>query len=288
MEKTTISIIIPAFNEESCIKETIQRLESLSKSENWDYEIIVVSDGSTDKTSQIAKKTGVKVIDHPTNGGYGLSLQHGIEGSKSPLIAITDADGTYPVEELPELVRMVENGFDMAVGARTGNEYRRGLWKYPARIMFKVIAEFVAGRRIPDINSGLRVIKKDKLLPHYKRTCLGFSFTTSITLIFFLNGYFVGYRPISYSKRVGKSKIRHFRDSLRTAQIMVSVISYYNPIKLYLMICMATIIFSMFFITVGLIFNFMLFYIIGIMLFITIPIVFAIGFLAELIRLKNE
>ena len=185
MRPISITIIIPAFNEEKAIKETIDRLKSLSKKENWISEIIVVNDGSTDNTSSIAKSLGVTVIDHPANGGYGLSLQHGIKIAKHDLIAITDADGTYPVEKLSELVKMVEEkGFDMAVGERQGIEYRKGLWKYPARIAFKLLAEFVAGRRIPDINSGFRVMKREKLLPHYERTCFGFSFTTSITLIF--------------------------------------------------------------------------------------------------------
>lgn len=288
MKNTEITVIIPAYNEENSISSTINKIVNLSKENDWVTEIIVVNDGSQDNTGKIAKESGAIVINHPTNGGYGLSIQDGIEASKMPLIAITDADGTYPIEELPKLVKMVnEEGFDMAVGARTGKEYKRGLWKYPARLAFKWLSEFVAGRRIPDINSGLRVMKKEKLLPHHKRTCLGFSFTTSITLIFFLNGYFVGYKPIPYSKRVGKSKVKHFKDSLRTAQILVSVISFYNPIKLYLLLALFNIFTGIIILFIGENFSVYGLVMFGAVLLGTSPFIMSLGFLAESIRLKN-
>jgi glycosyltransferase involved in cell wall biosynthesis len=288
MKNTEITVIIPAYNEENSISSTINRIVNLSKENDWVTEIIVVNDGSQDNTGKIAKESGAIVINHPTNGGYGLSIQDGIEASKMPLIAITDADGTYPIEELPKLVKMVnEEGFDMAVGARTGKEYKRGLWKYPARLAFKWLSEFVAGRRIPDINSGLRVMKREKLLPHHKRTCLGFSFTTSITLIFFLNGYFVGYKPIPYSKRVGKSKVKHFKDSLRTAQILVSVISFYNPIKLYLLLALFNIFTGIIILFIGENFSVYGLVMFGAVLLGTSPFIMSLGFLAESIRLKN-
>lgn len=288
MKKTEITVIIPAYNEENSISSTINRIVNLSKENDWVTEIIVINDGSQDKTGKIAKESGATVINHPTNGGYGLSIQDGIEASKMPLIAITDADGTYPIEELPSLVQMaIEEGFDMAVGARTGTEYKRGLWKYPARLAFKWLSEFVAGRRIPDINSGLRVMKREKLLPHHKRTCLGFSFTTSITLIFFLNGYFVGYKPIPYSKRVGKSKVKHFKDSLRTAQILVSVISFYNPIKLYLLLALFNVFTGIIVLLIGESFSVYGLVMFGAVLLGTSPFIMSLGFLAESIRLKN-
>lgn len=288
MKKTEITVIIPAYNEEGAIANTVKNVLDLGRRNEWNLEIIVVNDGSNDSTATIAKESGATVINHPTNGGYGLSIQDGIEASKMPLIAITDADGTYPIEELPNLVKMVqEDGFDMAVGARTGNEFRKGLWKYPARLAFKWLSEFVAGRRIPDINSGLRVMKKEKLLPHHKRTCLGFSFTTSITLIFFLNGYFVGYKPIPYAKRIGKSKVRHFQDSLRTAQILVSVISYYNPLKLYLLLALFNVFTGIIILLVGENFSVYGLVMFGAVLLGTSPFIMSLGFLAESIRLKN-
>lgn len=287
-----LSIIIPAYNEAGGIQETVTRVRALAVREGWEHEVIVVDDGSTDTTAQEAEAAGARVVRHPMNAGYGLSLQHGIQNARYPLIAnarypliaITDADGTYPIEELPALLQMVQEGFDMAVGARQGTEYKKGLWKYPARILFRWLAEYVAGRRIPDINSGLRIFRRDRVLPHLPYTCFGFSFTTSITLIFFLQGWFVGYRPIPYAKRIGASKVRHLRDTLRTAQIMVSIISRYNPIKLFLLIAMISGVAGLFSLGVGLVTRSVALSVLGAALIGVAPLIFSLGPLAESTR----
>ena len=193
-----LSVIIPAYNEENGIRPTIERLKSVASSNAWDMEIVVVDDGSGDKTGEVARAAGATVIRNPVNSGYGLSLQRGIRVARHEYVAITDADGTYPVEELAHLIAMIDQGLDMAVGARQGDHYRQSWWKHPARIVFRVIAEFVAGRKIPDINSVLRAMRRSVLLPYLERTCAGFSFTTSITLILMLYGHFVAYRPVRY------------------------------------------------------------------------------------------
>lgn len=242
MNPTAFSVVIPAYNEEEGIGPTLERLKKVAAGHGLDLECIVVDDASTDRTGEVARAAGARVIRNPENGGYGLSLQRGIRAATNELVAITDADGTYPVEELPRFVAMMDEGLDMTVGARQGPEYAKGRLKNPARVMFRIIAEFVAGRKIPDINSGLRVFRRSKLLPYLRKTCLGFSFTTSVTLIFLLNGHFVRYLPIAYDKRSGTSKVRHFRDTLRTAQIMISIIAAYNPVKLAIMIDMVAVI----------------------------------------------
>ncbi len=284
---SSISVVIPAYNEAGAIEATLHRLKTVAQDHHWSLEVIVVDDGSSDETSAIAKKALVQVIRHPTNGGYGLSLQHGITAAKNEIVAITDADGTYPVEALPELVRMVEeDGFDMAVGARQGSEYRRGWWKYPARVLFRWLTEYISGRSIPDVNSGLRVFKKSSILPYLLHTCLGFSFTTSITAIFFLNGLFVGYHPITYGKRIGQSKVRHFRDTLRTAQILVSVMARFNPIKLFLLLAVLTGIVGVGGVGVGILAASSVIVGVGIGLVCIAPLIFCFGPLT--LSLKNE
>lgn len=284
-----LSIVIPALNEAEGIGPTLERVKATAQAQGWDLELIVVDDGSTDETGKKALEAGASVIRHPTNGGYGLSLQDGIRKAQHPYIAITDADGTYPIEELPKLYKMVaEDGYDMAVGARTGNEYKKGLLKYPARIMFRLLAEYVAGRRIPDINSGLRVMRREKLMPHLSRTCLGFSFTTSITLIFFLNGFFVGYTPIDYAVRMGKSKVRHIKDTLRTTQIMVSVISHYNPLKLFLLIALVCLFGAFVLALLGWAIGSLWLGWCSAVLVGAAPICFALGCLSENVRLSSE
>lgn len=229
---TPYSVIIPALNEEEGIVGVLERLKALSPRP----EIIVVDDGSTDRTGERARSAGATVIRHPMPGGYGRSLKDGIRAASNEIVCITDADGTYPVERLPELVADIANGFDMSVGARTGRHYRGSLLKMPARIVFKWLVEFTTGRLIPDINSGLRAMRKADVLAVEQDLCNGFSFTTTITLIEFLTGKFVKYTPIDYAKRAGRSKVHIIQDSLRTLQYIVEVIATYNPLKLFVLL----------------------------------------------------
>lgn len=231
-----VSIVIPAFNEGGAVGETIRQARKAFEGSGHDYEIIVVDDGSKDATGAEARQEGAAVIRHPYNIGYGNSLLTGIRQARYPVIAITDADGTYPVRELPSMVaEMNDRGLDMLVGARRGQQYHGTLTKRFARFCFKHLAQFVCGRTIPDINSGLRVMRRDMVMQFARALCGGFSFTTTITIIAILNNRFVDYRPIDYAKRVGKSHVRYFRDTLRTTQILVMTILLFNPIKLYLL-----------------------------------------------------
>ncbi len=228
---SSYSVIIPALNEEGGIAAVIDRLQALSPRP----EIIVVDDGSTDKTGEIAKSKGAVVIRHPSPGGYGRSLKDGLRVATNELTAIADADGTYPVERIPELIASLEDGYDMVVGARHGKHYRGAFLKMPARIVFKWLVEFTTGRRVPDINSGLRSFRKTEVLKYEEDLCNGFSFTTTITLIYLLTGKFVRYVPIDYGARKGRSKVRIIQDSLRTLQYITEVIVTYNPLKLFVL-----------------------------------------------------
>jgi glycosyltransferase involved in cell wall biosynthesis len=232
-----LSVIVPARNEELAIVETVRGIRQAFDGHQIPHEIIVVDDGSTDRTGELARGEGAIVIRHPESGGYGKSLKAGILRAKFDLIAITDADGTYPNQRLPDLYKLVvDGGFDMAVGARTGSEYRGTFLKMPARSVFLWLSEYATGRKIDDINSGLRVFKKELVLRYMHTIGDKFSFTTTITLAAMLNGHFVCYTPIEYFKRVGKSHIRYWRDSLRSLQIIVENILYYNPLKLFLLL----------------------------------------------------
>ena len=224
------SIIIPAFNEEMAIRDVCQRIFDVFKLQPHEYEMIVVDDGSTDNTSGVLKDMDVRVIRHPINRGYGASLKTGIFNAKYEYICITDADGTYPVDMIPTLLEQCES-LDMVVGARRGKHYRGSFLKHPARLIFHFLVEFATGRHIPDANSGLRVFKREIVLPFLSELCQGFSFTTTITLSMISRGYMVKYIPIDYYARKGKSKVKLLRDSLRTTQIILHALMMYNPIK---------------------------------------------------------
>ncbi len=236
-EKTSgVSIIIPAYNEAAAIAPTLTALQQTLSQLNRPTEILVVDDGSTDDSAAQAKAQGVKVIRHPSNGGYGRSLLTGIEHASYDIVAIMDADGTYPADRLPDLLAFFDKGFDMAVGARQGKNYMTSLSKSFLRMIFRVLAEYTCGRSIPDINSGFRVFYRNPVLAWRASLSTGFSFTTTITLLFMLNNLFVGYLPVDYHQRAGASKVRLFRDGFRSLQIIFTAIAQYNPLKLYLLL----------------------------------------------------
>jgi len=275
-----ISVIIPAYNEAHAIADTVQRAFAAGKATDKPHEVIVVDDGSRDGTGELARKQGATVLVNPQNSGYGISLQRGIRAAQYEYIAITDSDGTYPIEDLGRLYAEMRKGFDMAVGARQGSMYEGSMVKSFSRKAFKWLAEYTAGRRIPDINSGLRIFRRDLALRHLPQTCFGFSFTTSLTLIFMLQGYFVGYIPIAYHARVGKTKVRHLRDALRTLQIMTHIIMRYNPIKLFLLLALGVFAVAVLMGIIGILFNNGLMLLGGWMLLAAALIILSMGFLA--------
>ena len=232
-----VSIVIPAFNEAEAIRDVVLGLREVLQTAGFAYEILVVDDGSSDATAAQAAAAGATVVQHSHNRGYGSSLKTGILQARYDLVAITDADGTYPAERLPELITLCDR-FHMVVGARTGKYHRGHLIKRIGRYFFRLLSEFAAGQKIPDINSGMRVFRRSDLVPFFPLICAGFSFTTTNTLIYLLNDLSVHYVSIVYQCRQGHSKVDHFRDTLRALQIIVEAILRYNPIKIFLLLAL--------------------------------------------------
>lgn len=231
-----VSIVIPAYNESGAVGDTVRAVRQCLDASGHVYEVIVVNDGSSDGTGKEAEEAGATVIHHPKNIGYGNAILSGVRRAKYSLIALTDADGSYPLEEIPSMVTEVtDRGLDMLVAARQGKHFHGPLPKRLARVAFKFLAEFVVGQRIPDINSGLRVMSTSMMRELGPFLCGGFSMTTTLTLIAMLTSRFVDYRKVAYHERQGKSKVRYARDTLRTAQILVMTILLFNPIKLYIL-----------------------------------------------------
>lgn len=235
-DKHGISLVIPAYNEEVGIGPVIDALTQYMQSLSVDYEIIVVDDGSRDGTSKVlAAKQEVKLYTHQFNQGYGAALKTGIRHAQYPLICITDADGTYPNERIGDLYRyMQENKLDMVVGARTGDNVQIPIIRKPAKWAINKLANFVAGHAIADINSGLRIFNRKISLRFFPLLPDGFSFTTTITLAMMTNNFQVGYMPIDYYARVGKSKIKPIRDTLNFVQLILRMALYFAPMKIFL------------------------------------------------------
>ena len=231
-----LSIVIPAYNEELGIGTVLEQLQQTMVDSGLAYELIVVDDGSQDATAEVARQhPGVTVLQHKGNRGYGAALKTGIRHAHYDLICITDADGTYPNERIPDLVaRLTEDGYDMVVGARVGENVVIPLIRRPAKWAIRRLASFVAGEPIPDLNSGLRVSRREVALRLFNMLPDGFSFTTTITLAMLTNGYLVDYLPINYCARIGRSKIRPIQDTLTFVQLVLRIALYFVPLKVFL------------------------------------------------------
>jgi len=227
-----VSVVIPAYNEEGAILDGLRETQAILTGLEIETELIVINDGSTDRTAEIARDAGFRVLDQPENRGYGAALKAGIEAAKFEIIVITDADGTYPAKEIPAMLEHADQ-YDMVVGARVGEHAAIPLVRRPAKWVLRVLAAYLAGRPIPDLNSGLRVLKRRHVKRFEHLLPSGFSFTTSITLASLCSDMLVHYHPINYYERVGESKIRATH-AIEFLVLILRTIVYFNPLKVFL------------------------------------------------------
>lgn len=232
-----LSIVLPAYNEENGIMPTLEQLRAIMQVyPDLDYQIIVVDDGSIDRTAEIlADAQGIDLVVHQTNRGYGASLKTGIRRARFKTICITDADGTYPNDRIPEFYRLFNDcRTDMLVGARIGDNVHIPAIRKPAKKTLNCMADYVAGTHIPDLNSGLRLFDRATVMKFFSILPDGFSFTTTITLAMLTNGYHVQYEKIDYAARVGASKIKPIRDTLNFTMLIFRIALYFAPLKVFL------------------------------------------------------
>jgi glycosyltransferase involved in cell wall biosynthesis len=231
------SLIVPCYNEEEAILSTLASLRSLLAGQD-PYELIVVNDGSCDGSAELLRQAeeadpSLVVVRHPHRRGYGAALKSGIRRATSEWIVITDADGTYPIHRIPDLVAQAQN-VDMVVGARVGADVKYPFMRLIPKILLKRYASYAAGTPIPDINSGLRVFRRSVIARFLRILPDGFSFTTTMTIAMLTNNYEVLYVPISYGGRIGRSKIRPIRDTLNFVQLVLRTGMYFAPLRVFL------------------------------------------------------
>jgi glycosyltransferase involved in cell wall biosynthesis len=231
-----VSLVIPCFNESRGVVKTLEEILAHT-SKLGGLEIIFVNDGSTDDTGeilseQITQLPQVRYLQNHINLGYGASLKKGICSAKGEIIVITDADGTYPAEEIPELLHLLKN-CDMVVGARIGKNVRIPIIRRPAKWLLLKYARWMARADIKDLNSGLRAFRKSDAFKFFHLLPQGFSFTSTITLAMHIDGFNVVYHPINYRKRLGKSSIRPIRDTFAFFTLVLKTTMYFRPLQVF-------------------------------------------------------
>jgi len=246
------SIIIPCYNEKHAIRDTIEWILSVIRdSKLKNVEIIAVNDGSTDGCEQVLNaltkehhSDDLLVVHHKRNQGYGAALKTGIRRSQSDYICITDADGTYPNDRIPDLIEQISSkDLDMVVGARIGPNVEYSKIRSIPKMILVPWVSFLCGTEVPDMNSGLRIFRRDRSLDFLKLLPDGFSFTTTITICLLRNRYAVEFTPISYARRIGKSHIKPIQDTLRFTQLILRTGMYFAPLRLLspLIVALATL-----------------------------------------------
>src|SRR5579871_1316013 len=227
-DPSTVSIVIPAFNEAGAIGGVIRALNAAA---TW-HEIVVVDDGSSDATASESAATGARVIRHPYNKGNGAAVKSGIRQATGEYILIIDGDGQHqPSDALRIVGRLGE--FDLVVGARS-SETQAGSARRFGNATLNRLASFLTERQIPDLTSGFRAAKREHLREFLHLLPNGFSTPTTTTLAFIKAGYNVSFEPIEARPRVGTSKIRFTRDGVKFLLILIRMITIYSPMKVFL------------------------------------------------------
>ncbi|MCL5405285.1 MAG: glycosyltransferase family 2 protein [Deltaproteobacteria bacterium] len=233
-ENPLVSVIIPARNEAQGIQSILARVRKVLDEKGCSHEIIVVDDGSTDETADMACEAGAIVLCHPYNIGNGAAIKTGIRHARGVCLVMLDADGQHPPEEIPALLDLLER-YHMVVGARTSGS-KRSLHRSLANRIYNRFASYVCGRRIDDLTSGFRAIRAGVAKEFVSLLPNTFSYPTTITLATVRSGYSLAYLPIKSPGRVAgtKSKIRLFKDGARFFLIIFKITTLFSPLKIFL------------------------------------------------------
>ncbi|MDD3528639.1 MAG: glycosyltransferase family 2 protein [Gallionellaceae bacterium] len=226
---TTLSIILPARNEATSLDPLLDSLRGLVPQ----AEIIVVDDGSTDATAAVCARHGIRRLAHPYPMGNGAAVKSGARAAAGDTLVFLDADGQHDPADIPRLLDRLEQGYDMAVGARDYGSHA-GQHRALANSVFNRLASWMVNHRIDDLTSGFRAVRADKFRRFLHLLPNGFSYPTTITMSFFRAGFPVAYVPIQARRREGNSHIQPLRDGTRFLLIIVRIGTLYSPFKLFL------------------------------------------------------
>ncbi len=278
-KRCEISVVLPVFNEAQNLGRLLDRLQSL---ELPDSEVIVVDDGSTDGSGEIAEKRGVRLVRHPYNIGNGAAIKSGIRAARGRLLVLMDGDGQHQPEEIPALLAEAHR-YDMVVGARGKGSMLR-FHRTAANLLYNVLASYVTRFKVEDLTSGFRVIAREDAMRFIDLLPNTFSYPSTLTLAFLRSGLTIKYVPIKTLYRSGQSKISLITDGIRFLLIITRITTLFSPFRVFLPV-------SVFFFTTG-IGNYLYTYItqnrftnMTVFLLTTAVIVFMLGLISEQIAL---
>lgn len=224
-----ISIVLPAKNESAAIGQTLAQIQQLQLA----HEIIVVNDGSTDQTKQVAETAGAKVVTHPYSKGNGAAIKTGARTATGDIIVFMDADGQHDPQDIPRLIEKIEQGYDLVVGARQKGS-QASVGRGIANALYNNLATYMTEQKVEDLTSGFRAVRADKFREFLYLLPNGFSYPTTSTMAFFRAGYSVTYVPIHAAKRIGKSHINPVKDGIRFFLIIFKIATLFSPLKMFL------------------------------------------------------
>ena len=229
-----VSIVLPVYNEAAHLEAEVARVRAAMDASAYTYEIIVIDDGSSDNSAEVASRIdGIRFIHFLQNRGSGSARKAGTKAARGRVTVWTDVDMTYPNDTIPQLVKELD-GWDQVVGARTTEEGTVKALRVPAKWLIRKLASFLSGTKIPDLNSGFRAFRTDVARQYLNQLPVGFSCVTTITMTFLAGGYSVKYVPIEYAKRAGESKFHWYKDTRRYATQVVRMILSYNPLRIFM------------------------------------------------------
>ena len=234
--KYKISVIIPAYNEGEKITGVLEKLRAILGPTSQSYEIIVINDGSTDDTGRQARICGTSVITHDKNEGYGKSLKDGIRLSRGEFILFIDADGTYDIDAIPEMLRLSKEA-DLVIGKRVFLEKSRDSFKNIARRFFAYLTSYYSGRKIEDLNSGQRVFRRRDIIDRLNVFPDGFSFTSTMTVLYTIENKTISYTPVRYKHREEGSKFKSLNSIYSIAKLTLSLTMKNRTFLLSLQLC---------------------------------------------------
>ncbi len=242
-----MSVVLPVYNESGHIDAEVTRISEALDGSSYSWEIVIVDDGSTDDTPKklAALAEGpIRLITVPQNRGSGHARRIGTRASRGDVVVWTDADMTYPNDEIPFLVDSLGD-YDQVVGARTSEQGTHKAFRVPAKWFIRKLACYLSRTRIPDLNSGFRAFKRQSALPYLHLLPNGFSCVTTLTLAFLTNGLTIRYLPIEYKARAGESKFHWRRDTLRYLLQVVRMIMSFNPLRVFMPIGLTMLLVAM-------------------------------------------